>query len=87
MGAKQRAAIRTAIVTAVTFTLFMFEAMFHYNIGKNGGRDADGELDVHLPSWRELLTIAAIVFAFSVANGAITALLLKYVLNGASPSS
>lgn len=63
MNPKQRKII---ITTFITFTLFMLEAISHWNIGKNYEKES---IVIKFPPFKELLKIAAIVMAVSALNG------------------
>ena len=54
------------LVTSVTFIIFMIEALFHFNIGRNGDLAKYG---FKLPDSKEFLYIVTIVGLFSVLNG------------------
>tara|TARA_R110001599_G_scaffold224522_2_gene423718 strand:+ start:185 stop:409 length:225 start_codon:yes stop_codon:yes gene_type:complete len=54
---------------AVTFSLFMAEAIMHYNLGK---KEADPEAkEGFLPPTKTFVKLGLIVAAFSVINGII----------------
>jgi len=57
-------------VVATTFTLFMIEAIMHYNQGK---KDVEKEKhnDGFLPPTKSLVKLAVLVGVFSVLNGVI----------------
>lgn len=50
----------------ITFTLFMAEAMIHYNIG---AQEKDNGKAFILPPKKDLVKIALVVGTFSVING------------------
>ena len=55
---------------AVTFVLFMTEAIMHYNLGKKEAEPFDeDEKDGFLPPPKTILKLGLIVGAFSVING------------------
>jgi len=53
------------LVFLVTFLVFTFEGLLHYNIGKNGLKSYK---DVILPPWKEFCKIIGVVFVFSVID-------------------
>ena len=57
-----------ALVTGITFGVFMAEAIIHYNMGR---AEAEGGFKLRLPPPPELLKIAAVTGAFSLATGAL----------------
>ena len=61
------------IVGATTFTLFMVEAILHYNMGKNYTKDngEDENNGFELPDKNELIKLSLVVGIFSVMNGVI----------------
>jgi hypothetical protein len=59
------------IVFTVTFTLFLIEALLHYNYGK------DDYSQFHLPTTKEFLQIGVTVFIFSFLNSFILRQLAK----------
>jgi hypothetical protein len=56
------------IVTGVTFTVFMTEALIHYNLGV---AKSEGEFRLRMPPPKELAKIAAVTLAFSIASSLI----------------
>ena len=54
----------------ITFILFTFEALIHYNIGKNS-KDNDDIFQIYIPTLRDFLRLAMTVFIFSFLNGLI----------------
>ena len=52
-------------VFLVTFLVFTFEGLLHYNIGKNGLKSYK---DAILPPWKEFCKIIGVVFVFSVID-------------------
>lgn len=54
------------MVTGVTFGVFMAEALIHYNMGM---AKAEGGFKLRMPPPEELVKIAAVTAAFSVASG------------------
>jgi len=67
---------RVIIVTLVTFVLFFIEALFHFNIGKNG-YDKEISLKITFPNKKELVCIVIILAIFSIINGLISNYLVK----------
>jgi tetrahydromethanopterin S-methyltransferase subunit D len=63
------------IIFIVTFILFFFKAMIHYNIGKNG------KPYFHIPDKNELIHITYTVFIFSILSGVISSYIIKHVHN------
>jgi len=59
---------RGTIASAVTFGFFMGEAIIHYNMGQKSSNE---EHKWSLPPAHELLKMAFIVGAFSVASGVV----------------
>jgi hypothetical protein len=55
-----------AIVTGITFGVFMTEALIHYNMGL---AKAEGNFKLRLPPPKELAKIAAVTGAFSILSG------------------
>ena len=53
------------LVFLVTFLVFTFEGLLHYNIGKNGLKSYK---DAILPPWKEFCKIIGVVFVFSVID-------------------
>ena len=58
----------SAIVTGVTFSVFMAEALIHYNMGM---AKAEGDFKFRLPPSKELVKIAAVTGAFSLLSSAL----------------
>jgi hypothetical protein len=58
--------MRGIIVGGITFTVFMAEALIHYNMGM---AEADGKFKLRLPPAKELAKIAAVTGVFSVLSG------------------
>lgn len=50
----------------ITFTVFMTEAMIHYNLGVNKGKE---EKKFVIPPVADFVKLAAVVGIFSVING------------------
>lgn len=68
------------LVTGVTFSMFMTEALIHYNMGMAKDKDKNGERHhFQLPPPKELAKIAAVTGAFSVASGLLIGSLNKHV--------
>lgn len=63
------------VSTLITFVFFFIEAMFHFNIGKNGDSD---KLDWHFPSRSELFKIVVIVFIVAFLSEITTREVIKY---------
>tara|TARA_R110001632_G_scaffold81356_1_gene181234 strand:- start:34 stop:261 length:228 start_codon:yes stop_codon:yes gene_type:complete len=61
----------------VTFTLFMTEAIMHYNLGKKECDVFDEEEKGFLPPTKTILKLGLIVGAFSVVNGVVIKELTK----------
>jgi len=57
-------------IALTTFSLFMVEAIVHYNQGKNDTQKKK-EVKGFLPPTKSLLKIALVVGAFSIVNGMI----------------
>ena len=57
-------------IMLITFILFTFEALIHYNIGKNS-KDDDDIFQIYIPTLRDFLRLAMTVFIFSFLNGLI----------------
>lgn len=55
-------------IIAVTFAMFMTEAIIHYNFGKEDVKKEEAGKGI-LPPPKALLRIGAVVLAFSVLNG------------------
>jgi hypothetical protein len=64
------------IIAIVTFILFFFEAIIHYNIGKNGNKVG---IYFDIPNKSELLNIAFIILFFSILSGLISGYILKHI--------
>lgn len=57
--------MRGLLFTGITFGVFMTEAILHYNMGMS---KADGKFRLRLPPPEELVKIAAVTGAFSLAS-------------------
>jgi hypothetical protein len=57
-------------VILITFILFTFEALIHYNIGKNS-RDNDDKFQIYIPTFKDFCKLAGTVLIFSILNGII----------------
>ena len=57
--------MRGLLFTGITFGVFMTEAILHYNMGVS---KAEGEFRLRLPPPEELVKIAAVTGAFSLAS-------------------
>tara|TARA_R110001606_G_scaffold189626_2_gene337442 strand:+ start:247 stop:453 length:207 start_codon:yes stop_codon:yes gene_type:complete len=57
-------------IVLTTFTLFMAEAIIHYNIGKKD-EEKKTATKGFLPPTKSLIKIAALVAGFSILNGLI----------------
>lgn len=57
--------MRGLFITGVTFTVFMTEALIHYNMGM---AKSEGNFKLRLPPPRELAKIAAVTGTFSVLS-------------------
>jgi len=68
--------MKNLLVTGVTFSVFMAEAIIHYNMGQ---ADADGRFSLKLPPPKELAKIALVTGVFSVASGALIGVLERRV--------
>jgi hypothetical protein len=55
-----------SVTFAVTFSMFMVEAIMHFNMGVH--KDSD-EKDFVLPPRKDLIKLAVITGAFSILNG------------------
>ncbi|MGB5830993.1 MAG: hypothetical protein WBG92_03265 [Thiohalocapsa sp.] len=56
----------SAIVTGITFGVFMTEALIHYNMGI---AKSEGQFRLRLPPAQDLAKIAAVTGAFSILSG------------------
>ena len=56
-------------IALTTFTLFMVEAIMHYNQGKKDCKEENNKPKTFLPPTKSLVKLALIVGAFSVING------------------
>lgn len=56
------------IVTAVTFCVFLFEALIHYNIGARRSQGKRWWVPI-FPALHEVMQIASVVMLFSILNG------------------
>lgn len=72
----KKSRIVAAVTTLTTFALFFFEAMLHYQIGRNGSISLT---NFSLPSWGELFQIGAVVAFFSVLSGVTSSFLVSLV--------
>jgi hypothetical protein len=54
------------LMTGITFSVFMAEALIHYNMGASR---SDGRFRLQLPPPKELAKIAAVTGTFSVISG------------------
>ncbi|MCP3868784.1 MAG: hypothetical protein GY703_11940 [Gammaproteobacteria bacterium] len=54
------------IVTGVTFSVFMAEALIHYNMGM---AKSEGGFKLRMPPAKDLAKIAAVTGAFSILSG------------------
>ena len=59
---------RALLITGITFTLFMVEAMIHFNMGE---KENDKNHKFELPGTEDLIEIGIIVGVFSILNGII----------------
>ena len=57
-------------IMLITFILFTFEALIHYNIGKICNDD-DDIFQIYIPTLRDFFRLAMTVFIFSFLNGLI----------------
>lgn len=64
------------IVTAVTFGVFMTEAIIHYNIGLNGHKE---QKKFVLPPKDDLIKSAVVTLVFATLNGIIVHQILKRI--------
>lgn len=55
-----------SVTFAVTFSMFMVEAIMHYNMGVHKNSD---EKDFVLPPRKDLIKLALITGTFSILNG------------------
>jgi len=67
------------IITFTTFILFLIEALFHFNIGKNG-HQIHKKFKIIFPTKQELAYILGVLAVFSILNGLISHYLI-YVLH------
>jgi hypothetical protein len=63
------------IITFTTFILFLIEALFHFNIGKNG-HQIHKKIEIIFPNKREMAYIIGILTIFSICNGLISHFLI-----------
>lgn len=68
--------LRNILVTGITFSVFMTEALIHYNMGQ---AKAGGKFQLRLPPARELAKIAAVTGAFSLVSGAMIGQLERHL--------
>ncbi|MGB5427614.1 MAG: hypothetical protein WBN95_12595 [Gammaproteobacteria bacterium] len=54
------------LMTGITFSVFMAEALIHYNMGT---AKSSGQFRLRLPPAKELAKIAAVTGTFSVISG------------------
>ena len=54
------------LMTGITFSVFMAEAIIHYNMGT---AKSNGQFRLRLPPAKELAKIAAVTGTFSVISG------------------
>lgn len=66
------------ITTMVTFVLFFIEAFLHFNIGKNE-YDKEISFKISMPTKKELACIVAVLTVFSLLNGIISQVFIKYL--------
>jgi len=62
--------MKSSKIILITFILFTFEALIHYNIGKNS-RDNDDKFQIYIPTTKDFCKLAGIVLVFSILNGII----------------
>jgi hypothetical protein len=67
------------IITFTTFILFLIEALFHFNIGKNG-HQIHKKIEIIFPTKKEMAYIVGVLAVFSILNGLISQYLI-YVLH------
>ena len=67
------------IITFTTFIIFLIEALFHFNIGKNG-HQIHKKFEIIFPTKQEMAYIVCILAVFSILNGLISQYLI-YVLH------
>lgn len=63
------------LVTGVTFSVFMAEALIHYNMGRSKAEEE--QFDFRLPPGEELARIVAVTATFSVVAGLIVGALAR----------
>ena len=67
------------IITFTTFILFLIEALFHFNIGKNG-HQIHKKFEIIFPTKKEMAYIVGVLAVFSILNGLISHYLI-YILH------
>jgi len=67
------------IITFTTFILFLIEALFHFNIGKNG-HQIHKKFEIIFPTKKEMAYMVGVLAVFSILNGLISQYLI-YVLH------
>jgi len=65
----------TILVGIITFIVFFIEAMLHYNIGRNSGKE--GFL-IKWPKTLDLIKIIIVLGVFSFTNGCIITFVKNY---------
>jgi ABC-type antimicrobial peptide transport system permease subunit len=63
------------IITFTTFILFLIEALFHFNIGKNGHK-IHKKFEIVFPTKQEMAYIVGVLAVFSICNGLISHFLI-----------
>ena len=71
--------MRSALITGVTFGVFMAEAIIHYNMGQ---AKSAGGFRLRLPPPGELAKIALVTGAFSLASGSLIGALERRMRGG-----
>jgi hypothetical protein len=72
--------MKSLIVTGITFSVFMAEALIHYNMGI---AKAEGGFRLRMPPPKELAKIAAVTAAFSVLSGTLVSSLEQRLIRKA----
>lgn len=70
--------LRIIIITCVTFVLFLIEALFHFNIGKND-YDKEIKMKITMPTFKEFACIVGVLAFFSLLNGLISQFIMKKI--------
>jgi hypothetical protein len=78
------------LITLITFFLFLFEALIHFNIGKKSRNEKltkthkfiniSNLFTIHIPDKSEFFGIFVTVLLFSSISGFFSSYIIKYVL-------